>query len=191
MNVAVIVPVKSFTLAKGRLATALSDDERSMLARTCAERVVAAASPWPVYVVCDSADIANWAAGLGAHVVQQTEPGLNAAVSCGVAAATRDGAEHVVISHADLPLAVSFSHLVTEGTVSLVPDRRSDGTNVLSLPVRTSFGFAYGPGSYRTHVACADAAGLPHVTVIDDALGLDLDTVDDLEELERRRSTTP
>jgi 2-phospho-L-lactate guanylyltransferase len=191
VNVAVIVPVKSFTLAKGRLASSLSDNDRSLLAKRCAERVVAAAAPWPVYVVCDSEDIAEWARALGARVVVQTTSGLNAAVTSGVEAARSDGAHHVVISHADLPLATSFTHLVLEGSVCLVPDRRVDGTNVLSLPADALFDFAYGPGSYQAHVTRAEAAGLPHVTVTDEALGLDLDTADDLEELERRRSTTP
>ena len=191
MNVALVVPVKSFAEAKGRLAGALDADARAALARRCAEQVVAAGAPWPVYVVCDDDATQSWAASVGARPVRQDGPGLNAAVACGVEAARRDGAVHVVVSHADLPLAVTFSHLVHAGEVVLVPDRHHDGTNVLSLPAGTSFVYRYGPGSLAAHVASAGATGLPHRVVEDVLLGLDLDTSDDLEELDRRRTTTP
>ena len=191
MNVALVVPVKSFTAAKGRLAGVLDADARAELARRCAEQVVAAGAPWPVYVVCDDEATQSWAASVGATAVRQDSPGLNAAVACGVAAARRDGAGHVVVSHADLPLAATYAHLVQAGEVVLVPDRHHDGTNVLSMPADAAFDYRYGPGSLAAHIASAAAIGLPHRVVDDGLLGLDLDTSDDLEELDRRRTTTP
>ena len=191
MEVALVVPVKSFAAAKGRLAGAVTDGERENLARTCAARVVDAGSPWAVYVVCDDDSTAEWAESLGAHPVRQTEPGLNAAVASGVAAARENGAAHVVVSHADLPLATSFAHLVHPGEVTLVPDRHRDGTNVLALPADAEFGFRYGPGSFAAHVESAGQAGLPCRVVDDTSLSLDLDTADDLDELARRRTSAP
>jgi len=191
MNVALVVPVKSFAAAKGRLAGVLDADAREALARRCAERVVAAGAPWPVYVVCDDEATRSWAVSAGARPVRQDSPGLNAAVACGVAAARQDGADHVVVSHADLPLATTYSHLVHSGEIVLVPDRHRDGTNVLSMPVDAGVEFRYGPGSMAAHVAAATATGLPHRIVEDTSLGLDLDTPEDLDELDRRRSTTP
>ncbi|MGA1363113.1 MAG: 2-phospho-L-lactate guanylyltransferase [Ilumatobacteraceae bacterium] len=191
MDVALVVPVKSFAAAKGRLAGVLDADARAALARRCAEQVVASGAPWSVYVVCDDDATRSWAESVGASPVQQDSPGLNAAVACGIAAARRDGAAHVVVSHADLPLATTFSHLVHRGEIVLVPDRHRDGTNVLSMPADARFGFCYGPGSLAAHVAAAAATGLPHRIVEDVQLGLDLDTLDDLDELDRRRTTTP
>ena len=191
MNVALVVPVKSFAAAKGRLAGAVGDEERENLARTCATRVVGAGSPWAVYVVCDDDSTAEWAKSLGAHPVRQTAPGLNAAVADGIAAACADGMTHVVVSHADLPLATSYAHLVHPGEVTLVPDRHRDGTNVLALPAGAEFTFRYGPGSFAAHVESARLAGLPYRIVDDASLSLDLDTIDDLDELARRRTAAP
>ena len=39
------------------------------------------------------------------------------------------------------------------GSITLVPDRHDDGTNVLALPADVGFRFAYGPGSFRHHLA--------------------------------------
>ena len=189
MRVAVVIPVKSFGLAKGRLAGALNPAQRQSLSRECAERVVASASPWPVLVVCDDEEVAEWARSLGARPVACPTPGLDAAVDAGRRAASDGGATHVVIAHADLPLARSLAHVPRENRVSIVPDRHRDGTNILSMPVDCPMQTAYGPGSFDNHVALARAAGLDCDIIDDPDLALDLDTVDDLAELDRR--TTP
>lgn len=186
MLLAVIVPVKSFAVAKGRLASALGDTEREALARRCAERVVSAAAPSPVYVVCASEDIAGWAGVLGARVVRQVSPGLNGAVHDGWMRARADGADHILVAHADLPLATSFAHVPVAGAVTLVPDRHGDGTNVLAMPADVDFVLHYGPGSFVAHLEEVNLRGLPHHVLRDDTLELDLDTADDLLELERR-----
>lgn len=184
-----MIPVKSFGLAKGRLADSLSADERRDLSRTCAETVVAAAAPWPVYVVCSDSETAQWAHSLGARVVLCEQPGLDTAVAAGRAAVRTDGLDHVVIAHADLPLARTFAGVPRAGRVSLVPDRHRDGTNVLSMPADSAMPTAYGPGSFANHLELARASGL-EIDVIDDPdLSLDLDTVEDLGELSRRRHT--
>lgn len=187
MQVSVIVPVKSFGLAKGRLADSLSAPERERLSRSCAETVVAAASPWTVYVVCADDDTSRWAESVGARVVFQEHPGLDAAVAAGRRAAEADGCDHMVISHADLPLARTFADVPRRGRVSIVPDRHRDGTNVLSVPAHCAMTTAYGPGSFAHHLELARRAGLDVDIVDDPDLALDLDTVEDLDELSRRR----
>ena len=187
MKPAVVIPVKSFTTAKGRLADTLSPTERESLARDCASRVVRAAGDLPVFVVCGDASVAEWARNLGARVVEQDRPGLDTAVAAGMSAATAAGHDHVIVAHADLPLAGSLAHLAVDGTVTIVTDRHHDGTNVLSVPLGAGFTTAYGPGSCDNHVRIAERLGLPHRVVVDDELSLDLDTADDLAELERRQ----
>lgn len=186
MRPAVVIPVKSFALAKGRLAGALTPEGRSTLARECAGRVVAAAKTLPVYVVCDDPDVAAWAESVGASVVRCDEPGLDLAVAAGRRVAANDGHDHIIVAHADLPLAEDLAHVAREGVVSMVPDRHRDGTNVLSFPTRCAFTTAYGPGSFENHVRNAERAGLHHEVIDDAHLALDLDTVDDLDELAAR-----
>lgn len=178
--------MKAFALAKGRLAGVLDDRERAALARRCASAVVAAAGDWPVYVVTGAGDVADWAATVGARVVSDPGGGLDAAVAAGRAAAVADGADHVVIAHGDLPLARTLAHVVVEGVVTLVPDRRRDGTNVLALPADCPVTTSYGPGSFQRHHADVVAAGLVSRIVDDPDLALDLDTADDLSELALR-----
>jgi 2-phospho-L-lactate guanylyltransferase len=64
--------------------------------------------------------------------------------------------------------------------VLVVPDRRSDGTNLLSLPASVGFRFRYGPGSAAAHVDEAERLGLPSVVVDDPDLAWDVDLPDDL-----------
>ncbi len=69
--------------------------------------------------------------------------------------------------------------VVIPGTVVLVPDRRRDGTNVLSRPARLAFVAEYGANSFRRHLAQAMALDSPVAVVRDEALAVDIDTVDD------------
>jgi 2-phospho-L-lactate guanylyltransferase len=185
-SAAVLVPVKAFAAAKARLAPAVDQRLRSDLARTMAERVVAAAAPLPVWVVCDDAEVAAWAIGRGAGVCWRRADGLNAAVTAGVAFLAADGVGRVVVAHADLPRAVELAPLAdaTSGEVLIVPDRHGDGSNVVSVPTGRGFRFAYGPGSFRAHAAEAARLGLALRVVDDPDLAWDVDGPDDLAALD-------
>jgi 2-phospho-L-lactate guanylyltransferase len=180
VQVAVLVPVKAFRDAKGRLSGVLSDEERVQLARWMASRVVAAAAPNPVAVVCDDDAVAEWAEGVGAAVLWSPARGLNAAVGDGVGALVAEGFDSIVVTHSDLPLASDLGRLADPTRAILVPDGRDDGTNVLALPAGASITFGYGAGSFRHHLAECRRAGLdPHI-VRDPLLALDVDTPADL-----------
>ncbi|MEX2626545.1 MAG: 2-phospho-L-lactate guanylyltransferase [Ilumatobacteraceae bacterium] len=179
-DTAVLVPVKAFRAAKARLTGTLEPPARRALARWMADRVVAAAGPLPVFVACDDDEVADWADGLGAEVLWSPGLGLNGAVDTGAATIAGKGFGHVVISHGDLPLAVSLTTVVRAGTTVIVPDRRRDGTNVLARPCAIDIPASYGAGSYRRHLDHALAAGGPVMVRTDAELSLDLDTVTDL-----------
>jgi 2-phospho-L-lactate guanylyltransferase len=177
---AVLVPVKAFAAAKARLAPALDAPARAALARAMATRVVAAAAPLPVTVVCDDDAVADWARSLGAGIVWAPGRGLNGAVADGVDVLAAAGFGRVVVAHADLPLATGLAALAGGDGVTLVPDRHRDGTNVLAVPARSGFVFAYGPGSFAAHVAEAERLGLPVTLAESDTLGWDVDVPADL-----------
>ena len=161
MRAVVLVPVKAFADAKARLAPALSASDRAALARTMAERVVAASAPLPVRVACDDDGVAAWATSVGATVEWTPGLGLNGAVQQGFAALVDEGFDLVVVAHADLPHAVGLPRLAAHvNDIVIVPDRNDDGTNVLAVPAAaSSFVFAYGPGSFARHVAEAGRVG--------------------------------
>lgn len=179
-SAAVVVPVKAFTQAKVRLAGALDPGERAALARHMAGIVLHAAAPLPVVVVCDDDEVRAWAESAGARVVWCPGRGLNGAVSDGVAALRDDGVAQAIVAHADLPLATRLDWLADFPGVSLVPDRRCDGTNVLVVPADAGFVFSYGAGSFGRHRAEAARLGLPARIVQDPDLGWDVDVPTDL-----------
>lgn len=178
---AVLIPVKAFHDAKVRLAPALDPYARSRLARAMAATVVRAAGDLPTWIVCDDEAVAQWARDVGASVIWTPGLGLNGAVSAGVQHLADQGVERVVVSHADLPHARDLSPVFDEDGVTLVPDRRENGTNVISLPARCGFVFAYGPGSFGRHTAEAKRLGLAVRVLRDPALCWDVDVPDDLE----------
>ena len=182
--IGVLIPVKAFTDAKGRLAGAVDANGRADLARAMATTVVAAAAPLPVTVVCDDVGVVAWARSVGAAVIRVHGPGLNRAVEAGVAALAADGVPQVVIAHADLPRATRLDHCAATQGITLVPDRNLDGTPVLSVPTDAGFRFAYGPGSYAAHVAEAERLGLPWRSLHDPDLAFDVDDPADLEGLD-------
>jgi 2-phospho-L-lactate guanylyltransferase len=181
-SVAVLVPVKGFVTAKARLADAIDPADRAALARELASRVVRAAAPLPVWVVCDDPDVAAWAIDQQAQVCWQEADGLNAAVTAGVRFLADAGVDRVIVAHADLPRATSLAHLAEgdDATVLIVPDRHRDGSNVLAVPTGAGFRFAYGPGSFRAHAAEAHRLGLALVVVDDPDLAWDIDVPADL-----------
>lgn len=173
-----LVPVKAFTEAKQRLSTVLEPDVRCRLARWLADGVIRSVGPTPVYVVCDDVEVRRWAEDAGATVLWTARLGLNGAVDDGVAAITAEGFDHVVVSHADLPLPSRLVDLARPETSTLVPDRRHDGTNVMSFPTRTPIAARYGPGSFHRHRSAVTST--TSEVRFDHHLSIDLDTSSDL-----------
>jgi 2-phospho-L-lactate guanylyltransferase len=153
-----LVPVKDFSVAKLRLAPAVPPAERALLARAMAEKVIRVWAP---------------------------ERGLNHAVQDGVRQLARLGVAHVTVAHSDLPLAEDLTWVGDWPAVTLVPDRREDGTTVIGLRSDSGFVFSYGPGSFRRHLAEAERLGLAVRVVHSPALSWDVDLPADLTALAR------
>lgn len=184
---AVIIPIKSFDGAKERLASALDATERHKLAVYTASRVMAAARPFSVFIVCDDDEVAHFARQHGAAVVSQHISGLNNAARLGLDAARDAGFAWGIIAHSDLPLATHFDHLVDQSMsktrIGLVSDQVNDGTNVLVIATNSEFEFHYGPGSFRAHCDEATRRGYELRIIDDRALAIDIDTPADLVHL--------
>lgn len=176
MQPAALMPVKRFGAAKGRLTGHLDDDRRARLARWLAGRVADAVAPLPLFVACDDEEVAAWADSIGASVLWSAGLGLNGAVDGGRATIAGKGYDHVLIVHSDLPLAHDLIAIIEPQTITLVPDRVRDGTNVMVLPSAAEVPASYGARSFDTHLAAALSTAL-RTTVIDHPrLALDVDT---------------
>lgn len=180
VEIAALIPIKAFHHAKARLASALQPDARDRLARWSAAHVLAAAAGLHVVVVCDDDSVAAWAADHGATVLWQAGMGLNKAVDDAVATLAGEGCDHVIVAHADLARPDHLRSVAQRDTITLVPDRRDDGTNVMSFPTTAPLRASYGPGSFRRHLADALASGRPVEVRRDPLLALDIDTPTDL-----------
>lgn len=182
MRAAVLVPIKDFRRAKQRLSDVLSPHERVALAKAMAERVIAAAAPYDVYVVCDDEHVSAFATAHEARALWCPGLGLNGAITAGIRQIA-GRFQRVVVAHSDLPLAVDFTTLVeteAEG-VALVADRHGRGTNVLALPTTASdFAFQFGALSFHAHQVEAGRVDLPVCILRDDRLAWDVDSSEDL-----------
>ena len=185
--IAVVIPVKAFHQAKERLSEMLTPAERIVLAKYCADRVIHAARNFDVFVVCDDPVVAQWARDHKAKVVWQPEVGLNAAVREGVKFVNTHNKQLAIVSHSDLPLATEFQHLISDqspeallSSITLVPDRHQDGTNVMVLPTNFDFKFCYGKNSFTAHQQMAKTYGLSVRVFHDSNLAVDIDSAEDL-----------
>ncbi len=177
------MPIKPFGVAKRRLARDLDTESRSRLGKAIAARTVAAAGDCSrhVAVVTGDAGVAAWADRRGARVIREpSESSLDQAARLAVAAARRLGLAWLIV-HADLPLVTgpdlaAAAGAIPDGGIVLAPSH-DGGTSVVGGRVE-EFTFAYGPGSFRLHLAAA--ARRPVRVVVRTGLALDLDGPEDL-----------
>jgi len=178
----VVLPLKAFAAAKGRLDGLLGPAAREALSRAVAQRVAAAcaAAGHPVLVVTADAGVAAWGTGLGLEVVTEPEGGgLDGAAAAGATEALRRGRAWCIV-HGDLPLLTPdlvdrVARGAGPGTAVLAPSRHG-GTNLLAAAAPLTF--SYGPSSFTRHLAAA--RHLERRVVITVGTSLDLDTPEDL-----------
>lgn len=194
-GIVAIVPVRSLTDGKSRLAGVLAPPARADLIRGMLSRVLAAIDESRAIsataVVSPDAAALDLAAQAGAFPVPQdaATPGLNPAIDAGRQWAEDRGAGAMLVLFGDLPLLTGddVRNLARrDAPLVLAPDRHGSGTNALLLRLGDSeegrrFRFHYGPASYAHHVDEAHRLGLEVTTSIAPGTALDLDTPEDLE----------
>lgn len=191
MNLAAVVPVKSYARAKTRLA--VPPAARARLCRVMLGEVLGALLAAPavsdVYVVSADAEALGDAARLGAAPVRDAaEAGVNAAVAAADAVIGRAGRhDATVVVPQDVPFIeprdVGFLARLCEppscGVV--VPSRRFDGTNaLLRMPPRV-MGTHYDEDSYALHMEEARRSAGRARLVYARRLAMDIDDMADLE----------
>lgn len=187
-DAAVLVPVKAFGSAKTRLASAVGPEERRALARRLAEGVLDAASGATPFVVCEDDEVRTWAEARGVGTIVLPAAGLNRALQHARNRVVSEGFGRVVVAHGDLVHPHGLLQATGAGDeLVLVPDRRRQGTNVLSLPGHdrraAAFRFCYGPGSFARHLRQGRELGLPTTVLGPNDLADDLDEPGELRAL--------
>ena len=196
MSIWAVIPVKSLSSAKSRLAPALSAAGRAALARRLLLGTLDAAQSCPaltgVVVVSADPEVCRLAAARGiasypdppASDSDDSDP-LNAAVALGCQRVADLGALAALVLPIDLPRVSpdaidQFVRRAGDAAVGVAPDRAGTGTNALLLRPPLAIPPAFGPDSFARHGALARERGALPTTGALPALAFDLDTPRDL-----------
>ena len=199
----VLVPLKNLGRAKERLSGALAALARRELVEAMARDVIEALQAVPVapahiVLVSDDDDVAALAAQYGVALFRPAAAAadpLNAALTEAMRHACAEGAGHVLVMHADLPLAgavqlrglidAHLAALEARGAplATLVTDRAGEGSNCLLSTPPDAVPYRFGAGSRARHHEAARAAGVRCVEHHAAGLDRDIDQPEDLAEL--------
>jgi 2-phospho-L-lactate guanylyltransferase len=189
-----VVPAKSFSDAKQRLAAVLSPEERAGLFAAMLEDVVAALAAARgldgILLVSNEPDVQRLAARYGARVVpDRAAAGQSAAVAEGARVLAADGATGILAVPGDVPLATAEEIeevLASHGgapAMTIVPSHDGLGSNAIACSPPQLIPFRFGVASFAPHLATAREARVEPLVLRLPGLGLDIDTPDDLRQL--------
>ncbi len=198
MKEVAVVPVKSLTEAKKRLAGQLSSEERRSLVIAMLNDVLHSLNQanlfGQVIVVSPDSTVDHEAEKNHVGFVRQSGVGLNAAVRQVTKMVVEEGASALSCILGDIPLVEPSDfeelHQISRGKprVVLSPSLKG-GTNVLMRTPPEAIASAYGRWSYAKHLKAAQERGVPVYSVSNARLSLDIDTVDDLRTLRQQDPT--
>ena len=167
-----IIPVKSLSLGKSRLAGILGAEQRAALNRRLFGRVLEAAQSAfradRIAVITGDAFLLALVRGQGLHGLQDEAGGLNAALSLGCRFALQRGARAVLVLSSDLPTVTPGDVVALAGALGeapscvIAPDEQEQGTNALALGPPDPEFFRFGPDSFQAHL---DAAKTRHMAI--------------------------
>lgn len=189
-----LVPIRSFTQGKTRLANELDVTERQQLIQVLFWNVLDALKAVPaitdIVVLSKDQSVLNDVKPLGCHVYHETPAdNLNSALQDALFA-NRHRAKTALIIHADIPLAnkkaLSFfceHHL--EGDLTLLPSHDFQGTNALITDCDNPVNFVFGHSSYPRFLQEAKQAGVTVRTIALPELAFDVDVNSDLVTLQQ------
>jgi 2-phospho-L-lactate guanylyltransferase len=194
-----LVPAKALVEAKGRLATALTEQERRALALAMLTDVVTAlkavAQIDSVHVVSPDDEVRELAARLGATPVAESANvrGINQALNRAVSIMSPPP-DALVIVLADVP---EIEPADVEAVLRALPERgiaicpsEDKGTTLLALRPPNVIPFRFGDRSFSLHKREAAAQGIPAEVLRLPSLSHDIDSAEDLWGLAGRPGDT-
>ncbi len=188
-----IIPVKSLTSSKSRLAAVLSPGERALITQSMLAHVIStlrgSGAVSMVLVVSPHDDIRRIATILGGYWVRDTAGELNGAIELGMREAKERSAALLVIP-SDLPRlkATDVRAVIDrwqEGHRVVICPSVNGGTNGLLMDASVEMKPSFGPGSFSRHLATARMLGLRPAVVVTSSFSFDLDTPDQWRALTR------
>ena len=181
-----LLPIKSPTRAKQRLAPGLSDAAHREITEALLEDALdfcGRTNEIRWWVISDDENVRTRAQDRGLDAVADEGIGLNEAIRVGIDTVEAKGAASVIVIPGDVPLAQpeDADDLLDTGAFSevVVVPSSDGGTNGLYFDLPTAMEPRFGPDSLRAHVEEAQRLGL-RCSILDlPRVALDLDTVED------------
>lgn len=190
MTVYILIPVRPATEGKSRLAAVLSDANRATLNRKLFRHVLATATqvlpPRQCMVLSRSREFLYEARTAGALAkLEQSDHGLNEALTQGAAAAMKLGASAILSVSSDLPFLMpedlqAMLRAGEEAPIVIATDSQRIGTNALLIRPPLTIAYCYGSDSLAAHRRAAHAAGLTSNVIDRPGLARDIDMPEDL-----------
>jgi 2-phospho-L-lactate/phosphoenolpyruvate guanylyltransferase len=192
MRTLAVVPIKTLTAAKQRLAGTLASGARQSLMQAMFSDVLAslrrARRVDDIAIVTADAMAEALAHGDRIAVLRDDlEEGQSAAAMIGIRYAVAAGYDRIILVPGDTPLLDSaeldglLDRCHTDGLAAgIVADRHGTGTNALILTPPDAMSPSFGPGSLERHVSAATEAGIAHRVERAPSLEHDVDTPEDL-----------
>lgn len=198
---AIVIPIRSLSDGKTRLAAVLDPAARSALTREMLDGVVRAAvetvSRAEVVVISPDpdalAEVERVDPAIRLLLQDPARPGLNSALEQAAVVVRGMGVSTILILPADLPLVSSAdidNLLRRDAPVVIAPDRHRTGTNALMVRLDAfgePFVFQFGEGSFGKHQDEAARLGVDAMTATAPGTSFDLDTPEDLAQLDAMR----
>jgi len=197
----ILIAAKQLAFAKTRLASAIAERDRRILAEAMFRDVLAASMGSQraerVAVVTSDPRLLGLAREAGAIAIDEEYPrGLNAAVSLATDALHEAGATELCTVLSDIPMVTAqdidavFDKLRAAGGVVLVPSRDLSGTNIIARAPAGVIPTLFGRMSLAKHRDECRRAGVACEIIRQNGPALDLDLLTDLLEFVRVAGTS-
>jgi 2-phospho-L-lactate guanylyltransferase len=186
-----VVPVKELEGAKQRLSSALSPDERRLLATTMLEDVLEAASAVGelagVLVITVDPAATSLAVRYGARVVTDgAREGHTGAVTAAARLLVREGQAGMMTMPGDIPrlspveIAATLAATLAAPSFTIVPAHDDLGSNAIVCSPPDAVPLRFGEDSFYPHLDAARARGIDPLIVRQRGIGMDIDNPVDL-----------
>jgi 2-phospho-L-lactate/phosphoenolpyruvate guanylyltransferase len=188
MKVSVLIPVKSLTSAKSRLAKNLSHVKRTELVlqmlRHVLETIKSINDEYEIFVVTSDQKIKKFAKSFGAKIIEEETPDHNRALT--YAAKNINQRLPLVTISADLPLLTTndikqMILFLKNNDVVLAPSKEAIGTNAIVMREPSLVPYQFGKNSLSKFINSAKKQKLRFQLYKSETIAFDVDTVQDLE----------
>jgi 2-phospho-L-lactate guanylyltransferase len=189
----ILIPVKSLSIAKQRLAAVLDQTARTELAQAMLHDVVSALAAWALRPACALVTGDPFAIELASEydfeiIPDPANPGETGAIEMATQICVERGIDSTLVIPADIPLIQAseleqiLRHAPAEGSV-LASAADGRGTNAAYRRPANLFPLRFGNDSFKPHLAAAQATGKPCIVLQLPSIAVDVDNPEDMQRL--------